>query len=57
MRSSALRGRAPRNASVTWKLLAPANELGDDVVGKLEREEEPETVIFLDGSRSAHVGV
>ena len=39
------------------EVLAPANELRDDVVGKLEREEEPETVIFLDGSRSAHVGV
>jgi hypothetical protein len=38
-------------------LLDPANELRDDVVGKHEREEEPETVIFLDGSRSAHVGV
>ena len=38
-------------------LLDPANELRDDVVGKLEREEEPETVIALDGNRSAHVGV
>ena len=38
-------------------LLDPANEFGNDVVGKLEREEEPETVISLDGSRSAHVGV
>jgi hypothetical protein len=38
-------------------LLDPTNELRDDVVGKLEREEEPETAISLDGSRSAHVGV
>ena len=37
--------------------LAPADELRDDVVGELERQEEPEAFISIDGSRSAHAGV
>jgi len=46
--------RRPPAAEV---LLAPPDELRDDVVGKLECEEEPEAVISLDGSRSAHAVV
>ena len=38
-------------------LLSPANELGHDVVGELEGEEEPDPLISLDGSRRGHAGV
>ena len=60
--SSAPRGCEPRNARVTCKLptgraarrgarLPQRDELVDDVVRELEREEEPDPVIALDGSR------
>jgi hypothetical protein len=35
----------------------PPNELVHDVVGNLERDEEPDPVIDLDGSSWRHVGV
>ena len=38
-------------------LLAPGHEIADDVLRELEREEEPDPVIALDGTRRRHADV